>query len=271
MKILRPGNCVSSGLKPRLDQVPFMSQPTVSLAIADTESYVLANNAIEACVSRFDFDQVHVFTDAAQYWPQHSVHVVERMRSIEDYNRIILNDLPKHVKSDFCVVAQFDGFILNAQGFSTDFYQFDYIGAVWPDYPYLRVGNGGFSWRSRKLLAAVAELSHLRAAGEAEDLFICRSLRIILEQQYGCVFADEETARRFSYEIVPDAQAPFGFHGIFNLPIVYRDNLEFLVRHLPQRVLRTRLPYLQYGVNQLPPDCVAEFARLIELRKAEAV
>lgn len=239
-----------------------MSRPSVALAIADTQAYALANNAIQACVTRFDFQQVHVFTDAPQYWPQYHTVPVARMQGIEDYNRIILEQLPAVVQADFCLVAQFDGFILNAEAFSEDFYQFDYIGAVWPDYPQHRVGNGGFSWRSRKLLRAVAQLAPLREAGQAEDLFICRTLRAELEARHGCVFADEATAQRFSYEIVPHDQPSFGFHGIFNLPLVYRNNLKFLVGNLPPALLASRLPYLRYGANQLEPPLRQEFETL---------
>lgn len=238
-------------------------RPTVALAIADTESYVLANNALHACTSRFDFQAVHVFTDAHQYWPQYQVAQIPKITSIEDYNQLVLGQLPQVCQQEFCLVVQFDGFILDADKFSDDFFQFDYIGAVWPDYPYMRVGNGGFSWRSKKLMEAVASLSHLRAPGEAEDLFICRTLRVLLEQRFGCVFADEATAQRFSYEIVPNEQTAFGFHGIFNLPRVYRDNLDFLVENLPARILRAKMPYLQFGVAQLGPEQQQRFAALV--------
>lgn len=242
-----------------------MALPRVALAIADTQSYVLANNAIQACTMRFDFKQVYVFTDAPQHWPQYQTVSVPKMRGIEDYNRIILDELPKWIEEDFCVICQFDGFILDASAFSQDFYNFDYIGAVWPDYPNDRVGNGGFSWRSKKLMQAVATLSHLRQPGEAEDLFICRRLRPELEARYGCVFADEQTAQRFSYEIIPHSQSSFGFHGIFNLPMVYRNDLQFLVENLPRDVLIKRLPYLQFGVNQLGLSQRADFEKFTSM------
>jgi hypothetical protein len=245
--------------------------PRVALALADTQSYVLANNAIQACISRFDFNRVYVFTDAPQFWPNFQTVSVPKMQGIEDYNRIVLDELPKWVEEDFCLICQFDGFILDASAFSQDFYNFDYIGAVWPDYPHDRVGNGGFSWRSKKLLQAVAELNHLRQPGEAEDLFICRRLRSELEAHYGCVFADEQAAQRFSYEIIPHTQSSFGFHGIFNLPLVYRNDLQFLVENLPKELLVKRLPYLRFGGKQLNESQCAELERLIsiELEKNE--
>jgi len=243
-----------------------MNSHRVALAIADTQSYVLANNAIQACTARFDFNQIYVFTDAPQYWPQYRTVVVEKIQGIEDYNRIILDELPKWIEEDFCLVCQFDGFILDPSAFQSDFYNFDYIGAVWPDYPRYRVGNGGFSWRSKKLLHATAMLSHLRQPGESEDLFICRRIREELETHHCCVFADEQTAKLFSYEIMPHDQPAFGFHGIFNLPMVYRNDLRFLIENLPGSVLIEKLPYLQYGANQLDAQHQDEFEKLLKYR-----
>ncbi len=239
------------------------NRPTVGLVIVDTESYVLANNAIQHCVNAYSFASVTVFTDQTSYWPQYKTVEIPKIATIEEYNRIMLGMVPQTAETDFVLVIQFDGFILNGTAFVPNFFDFDYIGAVWPDYPFMRVGNGGFSWRSRKLLDAVMELAPLRPPGQAEDLFICRTLRPLLEARYGCVFADEGTARLFSYEIVPEVRPAFGFHGLFNLPLVYRDNLAYLVQHLPMRILQTRMAYLQYGVQQLTPEHQRAFAQLI--------
>lgn len=240
-----------------------MSKPTIGLVIADTEAYVLANNAIHACISQFDFSSVHVFSDRIDLWPQHKCVLIPKIQGIDDYNKLVLQGLQEHIDEEYCIIAQYDGFILNPAVFSNEFYRFDYIGAVWPNFPYFRVGNGGFSWRSRRLVEAVAELALIRAPEEAEDLFICRSLRVILEERFGCKFADDDVAKRFSYEIMPDAQPSFGFHGVFNLPMVYRDNLRFLVENLPPRVLATRLGFLRYGAGLLDPQRRLEFEQLV--------
>ena len=240
-----------------------VSKPRIGLVTCDTETYVLANNAIHASVSRFDVASVRVFTDRPDLWPQCDGITIPKLANIDDYNRVILERLPERMTEDFSIVCQYDGFILNPEQFSRDFYDYDYIGAVWPNYPYFCVGNGGFSWRSRRLAEAVAELASIRAPGEAEDLFICRSLRVILEERYGCRFADEATAQRFSYEILPGGEAAFGFHGVFNLPLVYRESLEFLVDNLPRRILETRMEFLRFGARQLGPERAAEFERLV--------
>jgi hypothetical protein len=240
-----------------------MGRPSVGLVIADTESYQLANNAVQACIDRFEFSSVNIFTDATNYWPQFNCFKIRKINGIDDYNEIIINEIRARVNDDYCIVAQYDGFILNGKAFRENYFSYDYIGAVWPNYQYFKVGNGGFSWRSRRLIEAVAELAHLRSPGEAEDLFICRTMRMVLEQKYHCRFASEEVANSFSYEIVPESLGAFGFHGAFNLPLVYRDNLQFLLENMPKRLLISKLPYLQYGARQLGQVGLEEFEMTI--------
>jgi len=60
-----------------------------------------------------------------------------------------------------CLLVQPDGFVINPDKWDNQFFEYDYIGAPWEQVPhsYLdpwgkphRVGNGGFSFRSKKLL-----------------------------------------------------------------------------------------------------------------------
>ena len=242
-----------------------MNKPTLGLVIADTESYVLANNAIQHCINAYPFDSVTVFTDQPQYWPQYRTVLISKMQSAADYNSIILKELPKVIETDFVIIAQFDGFILDGSRFSETFFNFDYIGAVWPQFTEQRVGNGGFSWRSRKLVQATQSYLDLYGA-EAEDLFICRHLRPLLEREHGCRFADEAVANAFSHEIVPGDGSPFGFHGVFHLPLVYRSSPAYLVDNLPERSLQHQLRFILYGVGQLEPVLQQQFRQLITAR-----
>lgn len=236
-----------------------MKKHKVDLVIADTEAYVLANNAIIASLSRFDFSSVYVFTDRVDLWPQYQTVKIPKITCIDDYNEVILSKLPEVVSGDYCVVAQYDGFVMNPEGFSEHFYDCDYIGAVWPGYPCFRVGNGGFSWRSRRLIDAAGELATIRRAGEPEDVFICRAMRVLLEDRYGCHFADEPLAQQFSYEILGGGPQSFGFHGVFNLPLVYRDALSYLVENLPDRVIREKMGFLNFGAGFLDGERRREF------------
>ncbi|MEJ1958068.1 MAG: DUF5672 family protein [Nitrosomonadales bacterium] len=184
-------------------------------------------------------------------WPDARSIEIPRIKTVDEYNALIISEVPKHLVTDFFIIAQYDGFILRPEAFRPEFYNFDYIGALWHNFSFFRVGNGGFSWRSRRLAELVASMADFRAKGEPEDLFIGRVLRIALETRHGCRFADETTATRFSTENILFPETSFGFHGLMNLPQVYRESLPYLINNLPERVLNQGLGQLSLGVNAL--------------------
>jgi hypothetical protein len=241
----------------------------LTLAIVDTEAHTLANNAIAQCVQRHPFDEVIVYSDRVDFWPQYRTVKIPVIRDIETYNHIVLEQLPEQLQTDHVLIAQYDGFVVDGKAWRDEFLQVDYLGAVWPQFTHLRVGNGGFSLRSRKLVEAAASLAHWRAAGEPEDVFIGRIARPALEMRHGCVFADEALAQAFSTEAAIAQPASFGFHGVMHLPVVYREALPFLVEHLPQRVLSGRLGLLAWGAKQLGAQREAEFWALVKARQAQ--
>ena len=240
----------------------------VSLVLADTESYVLANNAIEQCLKEFAFDEVLIFTDRVEYWPNYRTHRINKIASSIGYSQLMLSEVPRHIETDYFVVAQYDGFILDGAAFSQDFYSFDYIGAPWPEmaYPYFRVGNGGFSWRSRRLALAVADMINFWDMKEPEDIFISRIARVALEMRYGCKFADVELAKTFSSELIFSEKSVFGFHGLIHMPLVYRNNLSFLIENLPERVFNDDRVPLSMRVSAMDTNQQAEFWTLYRAR-----
>ena len=70
--------------------------------------------------------------------------------------------------------------VIHPGAWTSEFLNHDYFRAVWPDQPALRqVGNGGFSLRSRRYLAAGADprITELHL----EDWVLCRTHRALLE------------------------------------------------------------------------------------------
>jgi Protein of unknown function (DUF5672) len=145
---------------------------------------------------------------------------IERLASRADYSRFMLRGLAEHIETSHALTVQWDGFVLDGSAWDPEFLDYDYIGAVWPHFrDGYRVGNGGFSLRSRRLLKACSTLPFDGSMGE--DVVISRVWRPQLEAQ-GLRFAPEAVARRFAYERTAPQGHEFGFHGSFNL-----------VRHLP--------------------------------------
>jgi hypothetical protein len=137
------------------------------------------------------------------------------INSREDYSRFMLRQLADHIDTSHALCVQWDGFVLNGAAWDPQFLEYDYIGAVWPHFSdENRVGNGGFSLRSRRLLHACTSLPF--DGSEQEDITIARTCRLAL-QEAGMRFAPERVARKFSFERCHSTAAEFGFHGVFNL------------------------------------------------------
>ncbi len=210
----------------------------VTLVMVETDSYELARDALLQSIAKYPFEQRIVFTDRPEYFPEAQCVKIPKLQSIVQYNNLMLRVVPDFITTPFFLVVQFDGFILNESAFDTVFFEYDYIGAPWSGEPELLcVGNGGFSWRSKRLADAVKECVRDLNIDEPEDIVVCQRLRQGLENRMGLRFATRSVAQRFSFEF-PAVDVPtFGFHGVFNLPLLYKNNIDWLVHHLPSRVL----------------------------------
>lgn len=162
---------------------------------------------------------------------------IEKLNSVDQYNDFILR-LGDYINSEFVILVQDDGFVLNPDQFCPAFLNYDFIGAPWPDEESWmdmqklkppatsrvnRVGNGGFSLRSRKFLELSSKFTSCEGFGE--DTFLCR-----VKYDYmignGIRFAPIDLALKFSYEnpiremgctwrdrVSLDPAKHFGFHG----------------------------------------------------------
>jgi hypothetical protein len=145
------------------------------------------------------------------------------------YDKFILGDLYKYVETDYCLVVQSDGFVLNASRWNPAFLEYDYIGAPWPinlklgdtvlDLTANNVGNGGFSLRSKKLLEVTSKITFddLKFLTTSEDLILSHFL---LQEMLnaGIKFPHPALAAKFSIESPTAAYGQniatsFGFHG----------------------------------------------------------
>lgn len=151
----------------------------------------------------------------------------DSLDTLDKYSQAILYDLWKHVDTKFALVIQADGYVLRPHLWTGEFLNYDYIGAPWPlptdDISYrdgrgdiVRVGNGGFSLRSKKLLRALVDLNlPFTDKGTGyfnEDGVLCCYYRNELED-YGIKFAPIKLAARFSTELtIPETVESFGGH-----------------------------------------------------------
>lgn len=241
---------------------------SMSLVIMDTDSYVLANAAVDQCLKKFSFDEVLIFSDDETKWNGMKVYTVPKLTKKGEYDNFFVHELHKHIKTTHFINIQFDGFILNPTEWSSLFLHYDYIGAPWPSHNHGKhnVGNGGFSLRTKRLSEFVSKQKYDFFEKETpEDVHICRNLRPLIESE-GMHFAHESIASHFSAESYIYRYPTFGFHNIRFLPLVYKDNLDFLLENLTDRVISG------YGNLILPNlKMVSEFHYKKLLQKMETI
>jgi tetratricopeptide (TPR) repeat protein len=228
---------------------------TVTLACVDTVNHALALRALERSQRDLRFARVLFLSDripdgtpvpAGIEWKR-----IARLQSRDDYSRFVLKSLLRHVETQHVLLIQWDGYVVNPDAFDAAFLECDYIGATWFWFhDGMRVGNGGFSLRSRKLLEALQD-ERIQLT-EAEDITIGRAFRPLLERDYGIRYASETLADRFAFEAAYPTGMPFGFHGLYNFcRVVPPAELAALASRFSDAIARS----IQLG--QLLRNCVA--------------
>lgn len=191
--------------------------PNVTVIIADTKNYGPAAYAIQKTLEQINPAKVVWLTDIDYDHPQVEVVKIQPIKSKPEYSRILIKELNIYFHTSHCLVIQHDGYVINGEAWDNGFLKFDYIGAPWlyPDED-RNVGNGGFSLRSKALQSALRHDSTIEIV-EPEDEIIGRLYRRYLESE-GMLFAPEEIAHKFSYELHEPYGKTFGFHGYFHPP-----------------------------------------------------
>lgn len=211
----------------------------VTLLCLDDINTKKSAEVLEGVSHYINFGAVKLFSSKAAPYVSDKI---EPINSIPDYNKFFINELYKHIDTEFIMTVQTDGYPINFSAWTEEFLEYDYIGAPWTWVPSeLRlkaceagscVGNGGFSLRSRKIMEAASNLNYEernekflegpvndreKEAGLEEDVFLCRVVGEELKSM-GFKFAPCELAAFFSVENnLYNSQ--FGFHGRSTLKI----------------------------------------------------
>jgi hypothetical protein len=189
----------------------------VTLICVDCSRYGEAVAAINKSMEQCDFAAVKFLTDINLELNGIEVIKILPIKSKEEYSRFIIKELYKYLDTEFCLVIQHDGYVLNGKSWQDEFLNYDYIGAPWTYTDGKNVGNGGFSLRSRLLQIFLANDEFIKAT-DPEDQAIGRLYRDYLIKTYGVKFAPEDLADQFAYELRTPIYDTFGFHGRFHKP-----------------------------------------------------
>ena len=225
--------------------------PSVTLCCIDTVNPALALRALRLSMAEIRFARALLLTGQALEAPGIEPRVIEPFASRAEYSAFVLKTLVRHIDTPFVLLIQWDGYVINPEAWREEFLACDYIGAKWFwQQDAMRVGNGGFSLRSRKLLVALQD-PRIEPDGN-EDETIGRKYRPLLEREHGIVFASEALADAFAFEAAYPIGRPFGFHGLYNFcRVVPPAELTELARAFTPAIARSP-QLLQLGRN-----CVA--------------
>lgn len=190
----------------------------IDIICADCRNPEKAIIAIENSCKRIIYKNMILFTDADIHHDWIQIVKIDKIASIPDYNKFMINELPKLVSNDFTLVVQADGFVTNYKYWDDDFLNYDYIGAPWGLAgcrvwkKKCRIGNGGFSLRSRNLMNRLKSVKDFDN-NCPEDSFISD---FIVDNNLS--IPPTELAAKFSLECpledFPfDLTKTFGFHG----------------------------------------------------------
>ena len=223
--------------------------PDVTLISIDTTDDLSGTiNAIHTSMSGIKFGDVKLITTKQQIQNNYSLNndgitltePVTEIKNYNDYNHYVIYNLHNHVETTHCLLVQPDGFVLFPDKWDNDWLKYDYIGAPWayvedayidPFGNHHRVGNGGFSLRSKKFLEVPTKVEVPWETNNSDFYFmpedvinyhedgnVCVHNRHIFIEQ-GCKYAPVDVAVRFSQEtIVPECEGVTQFGCHYRLP-----------------------------------------------------
>lgn len=213
----------------------------ITLVIIDCLNLERAQIVTNICEKFVDFGKVKILTHLEDENDKRIVKI-ENIDSIKKYSHFCIKKLNDYIDTEYCLLIQYDGFVLNPDKWLPEFLEYDYIGS--PDMIVnkelvgaeddRRVGNGGFSLRSKRLLELLQKSEEIDTnINFGEDYMICYIYRDFLKGK-GIRFAQEELGNKFSTDAIHFKQNlkninSFGFHGLnINLDTFFKKNPEFI-------------------------------------------
>ena len=202
--------------------------PNVTLLGIDCVDVERLIKALDISSEQIQFADVKLLTSL----PTNDKRRVEipHIGSTEEYSEFCIRRLADYIDTDFVLIVQYDGFVLNPTSWTDEFLNYDYIGAPWfvhdefwfTKFNFPRnlfdtivVGNGGFCLRSKKFLEVSSKLADEGAFDKyhPEDVVVCVWDKDKMENA-GIKFAPVDIAEKFSIEGSDHVYSnQFGFHG----------------------------------------------------------
>lgn len=183
-----------------------VSIPNTTLVCVDCVDVPRAVASLERSLQQCSFDQVLLLTSLPCDY-ENSATILP-LRSRVDYSSFVVYELASYIETDYALIVQHDGWIVNGTKWDNAWLGFDYIGgnAAWTEPgDEGKGGNGGFSLRSRRLLEAAPSLVNPILGCHYEDLFFSAIGRSKIRQRaafesLGFAFAPRILQQRFALD-----------------------------------------------------------------------
>jgi len=207
----------------------------ITLLAASSVDIDLIQDALKISAYEIDFASIKLLYSSKPKikFPEIEYIQIPKM-DLDGYSKFIIEDLYKYFDTSHCLIVQSDSFIVNPNEWHNSYLDYDYIGAPWTqivspkknhniELVNNRVGNGGFSLRSKKLALVCKDLNFLdlklKFSISNEDIILCHYLFEHMKKN-NIKFApinvasnfsmeDEKTNNQYGY----DVNKVFGFHG----------------------------------------------------------
>lgn len=188
-----------------------------TLVCVDTLNHHGAIKSLQKSMKQNSFDKVLFFTDKYFDFEGIEIVLIPALKSVRDYSHFVMKELYKYISTDYTLTVQHDGWTLNGDLFDERLYDYDYAGALWLNEAGYENGNGGYVWKTKRLLEAIGK-DDLITAISPEDAQICRTYRDYLEKEYSLKWATHEICEGFSFELREPCKKTMGFHSFFHPP-----------------------------------------------------
>ena len=231
--------------QPRILDKNKLNLSNVTLIIVDCVDIDRCVIPINKSIENIAFNDVVLITSIRKHIDINAnVKYIDKLNNTNDYSKFIIKNLTNYVNTDFVLIIQWDGYVVNYNKWTDKFLKYDYIGAPIKSGKSAIVGNGGFSLRSKKLLEFCKlhgdyMINHsLKSTKKLnEDIVLIQHHKRYLSNHH-FVIAPLKLAQQFSSEYT-DYNGEFGWHGARKLWKEY---------HVPGIVMRTN-PYIKHKVQ----------------------
>ena len=198
--------------------MPKLKLPTITLIAVAGNKQSETITSLYKSMAKIDFASVKLITNIDLKISDIECINVGGLDSWDAYNKFIVKELYKYFDTKYCLIVQWDSWVLDEKQWDDKFLDYDLVGAKWLELgTEHNVGNGGFTLRSHRLQKILGEDSFINIC-TPEDVAICKIYSKYLKENYNIKYCTEEIADKFAFELNQPTAPTFGFHAFHHQP-----------------------------------------------------